>query len=86
MSKYIPNLTFLQHITKFKLGRGINRKLHFASNITIINNQATFQEYINSVLKKYLDRLCIDYLNDSFIYFIDSAKYTNDIQAVFKQL
>lgn len=50
----------------------------------IVNGCATFQEYINSVLKKYLDRLCIAYLDDIFIYSVDLTQHTNDVWAVVK--
>lgn len=52
----------------------------------VVNSPATFQEYINSVLREYLDRLCIAYLDDIFIYSVDPAQHTNDVQAVLKRL
>lgn len=45
----------------------------------LVNGPATFQGYINSVLRKYLDRLCIAYLDDILIYSVDPAQHTNDV-------
>ena len=52
----------------------------------VVNGPATFQGYINSVLREYLDRLCIAYLDDILIYSVDPAQHTNDIRAVLKRL
>ena len=39
----------------------------------VVNGPGTFQCYINFVLREYLDRLCIAYLDDIFIYSVDPA-------------
>ncbi len=52
----------------------------------VVNGPATFQGYINSVLREYLDRLCIAYLDDILIYSVDPAQHTNDVRAVLKRL
>ncbi len=52
----------------------------------IVNGPATFQGYINSVLREYLDRLCISYLNDILVYSLDLMQHTNDVRAVLKRL
>ena len=52
----------------------------------VVNGPATFQGYINSVLREYLDRLCIAYLDDILIYSVDPAQHTNDVRVVLKRL
>lgn len=50
----------------------------------VVNGSATFQKYINSILKKYLDRLYIAYLDNIFIYSVDPVQNTNNVQTVLK--
>lgn len=52
----------------------------------VVNGPATFQGYINSVLREYLDRFCIAYLDDILIYSVDPSQHTNDVRAVLKRL
>ena len=52
----------------------------------VVNGPVIFQGYINSVLREYLGRLCIAYLDNIFIYSVDPAQHTNDIRAVLKRL
>ena len=48
----------------------------------VVNGLATFQGYINSVLREYLDRLYIAYSDDILIYSVDPGQHTNDVRAV----
>ena len=52
----------------------------------VVNGQATFQGYINSVLREYLDILCIAYLNDILIYSVDPSKHIEAVRQVLKSL
>ncbi len=52
----------------------------------VVNGPATFQGYINSVLREYLDRLCIAYLDDILVYSLDLTQNKNDFRAVLKRL
>ncbi len=52
----------------------------------VVNGPATFQGYINSVLRGYLDRLFIAYLDDISVYSLELTQYTNDVRAVLKRL
>ena len=52
----------------------------------VVNGPATFQGYINSVLRDYLDILCIAYLEDILIYFWDPKTYKDTVCCVLKQL
>ena len=46
----------------------------------VVNGLATFQGYINLVLRDYLDILCIGYLDDILIYSVDPSKYTKVVR------
>lgn len=52
----------------------------------VVNDPATFQGYINSVLREYLDILCIAYLVDILIYSVDPSKHTEAVRQVLKRL
>ena len=52
----------------------------------VVNGPATFQGYINSVLREYLDLLCIAYLDDILIYSVDPTTHTEDVRKVLKRL
>ncbi len=87
----------MQPIIRFEPEKMMSGKSHFAPDIAImntdrvmpfgvVNGPATFQGYINSVLRKYFDRLCITYLNDILVYSLDIMQHTNDVRAVLKRL
>ena len=52
----------------------------------VVNGPATFQDYINSVLRKYLDLFCIAYLDDILIYSEDIKSHGNDVRKVLEHL
>ena len=52
----------------------------------LANAPATFQRYINNVLKEYLDVFCIAYLNDILICGKDTASHAVHVQKVLSQL
>ncbi len=52
----------------------------------VVNGPATFQGYINSVFREYLDILCIVYLDDILIYSVDPFKHTEAVRQVLKKL
>ena len=54
--------------------------------LRVVNGPAIFQSYINSVLREYLDILCISYLDDILIYSVDPSKYTETVCQVLKRL
>lgn len=52
----------------------------------VVNDPATFQGYINSVLRKYLYLFCITYLDDILIYLEDIKSHTYNVKKVLKRL
>lgn len=54
--------------------------------LRVVNGPTTFQDYINSVLRKYLDILYIAYLDNILIYSVDSSKHTKAVCEVLKKL
>ncbi len=52
----------------------------------LTNAFVTFQVYINSVLRKFLDVFVIVYLNDILIYFQNEEKHTNHVRLILKRL
>ena len=52
----------------------------------VVNGPATFQGYINSVLREYLDLFCIAYLDDILIYLKDIKSHTHDVRKVLEHL
>ena len=48
----------------------------------LTNASTTFQTYINNVLRKYLDKFVIVYLNDILIYFKTKKKHVRHVQKV----
>ena len=51
----------------------------------VVNSPATFQGYINYVLRKYLGILCITYLDDILIYSVNSQTHTGNVLKVLQQ-
>ena len=54
----------------------------------VVNGPATFQGYINSVLRYYLDfkLICILYLDDILIYSQNAKTHTQDVKKVLERL
>ncbi len=52
----------------------------------LTNAFATFQVYINSVLRKFLNVFVIIYLDDILIYSQNEKKHTNHVRLVLKRL
>ncbi len=52
----------------------------------LANASATFQVYINSALRKFLDVFVVVYLDDILIYFQNEEKHTNHVRLVLKRL
>lgn len=52
----------------------------------LINAPATFQNYINMVLQKYLDIFVILYLDDILIYSMNKTNYVQDVRLVPEKL
>ena len=53
----------------------------------LVNISSTFQKYINSVLRNYLDEFVSVYLNDILIFFSDSLRnHCQKMITVLKQL
>ena len=52
---------------------------------SVVNGSATFQGYINLILREYLDLLCIAYLDDILIYLVDPTNYSENVQKVLKR-
>ena len=52
----------------------------------LANVLATFQTYINNVLKDLLDRICIVYLDDILIYLTNRAQHKKDVKEVLRLL
>ena len=50
------------------------------------NASATFQTYLNNVLRKYLDKFVIVYLNDILIYFKTKKKHVHHVQKVLEAM
>ncbi len=55
-------------------------------SLRAVNGPAIFQNYIKSILRKYLDILCISYLDDILIYSLDPFKDTETLCQVPKRL
>ena len=52
----------------------------------LINASATFQTYINNVLRKYLNVFVIIYLDDILIYLKNESDYKKHVRKVSKTL
>lgn len=52
----------------------------------VVNGPATFQGYINSALRDYLDLFCIAYLDDILIYSENAKTHTQDVRRVLERL
>src|SRR3977135_2703748 len=52
----------------------------------LTNAPATFQRYINSVLRPYLDVFCTAYLDDVMVYSEDPAKHEGHVRTVLEAL
>ena len=52
----------------------------------VVNGPATSQGYINSVVRDYLDLICIAYLDDILIYSQNAKTYTQDVRKVLERL
>ena len=52
----------------------------------LTNASTTFQTYINNVLKKYLDKFVIVYLNDILIYFKTKKKFLFHVRKVLEAM
>ena len=52
----------------------------------LTNALATFQTYINNVLREYLDKFVTIYLNDILIYFKTKKKYVHHVQKVLEAM
>jgi Reverse transcriptase (RNA-dependent DNA polymerase) len=65
------------------------RYSHFEYTIMpfgLINASATFQLYINEVLRGYLDIFCIIYLDDIMVYSERVKDYEEHVRKVLKRL
>ena len=52
----------------------------------LCNASATFQRLMNQVLRKYLGKFILVYLNDIIIYFRTFEKYKEHVRLIFKVL
>ena len=52
----------------------------------LINIPVTFQKQINSILKEYLDKFVIAYLNNIIIYLENEGEYREHVKQVLKRL
>jgi Reverse transcriptase (RNA-dependent DNA polymerase) len=52
----------------------------------LINAPATFQAYINKILKGLLDITCVAYLDNIYIYNDSIEKYTKYVREIFDRL
>jgi hypothetical protein len=52
----------------------------------LANASITFQSYINSVLRKFLNVFVIIYLDDILIYFHNEEEHTNHVRLMLKRL
>jgi hypothetical protein len=52
----------------------------------LYNISETFQIFINQMLREYLDRFCIAYLNDILVYSNNKKEHTEYIRAVLGKL
>ena len=52
----------------------------------LCNSSASFQNYINDTLQKYLDDFCTVYLNDILIYSEIEAKHEIHVKCVLQKL
>jgi hypothetical protein len=52
----------------------------------LTNAPATFQSYINSALREYLDDFCVAYLNDILIYSKSMEEHVKHVRKVLEQL
>ena len=50
-----------------------------------INAIATFQTLINNILKEFLNKFVIVYLNDILIYFLNTEKYIKHVKQILKK-
>ena len=59
---------------------------YLVMSFELTNASATFQTYINNVLRKYLDKFVIVYLNDILIYFKTKKKHVHHVQKVLEAM
>jgi len=52
----------------------------------LCNKFILFQEYINEILRKFLDKFCIVYLNNILIYNNNELKYEIYVKFIFRKL
>jgi len=52
----------------------------------LCNGFALFQEYINDILREFLDKFCIAYLNDILIYNDNKLKHEIYVKLIFQKL
>ena len=52
----------------------------------LINASATFQIFVNNVLRRYLDQFVIIYLNDILIYSKDKKKHVQHVRKILQTL
>ena len=73
---------FLECIIRSVLRREINERLYFEYLLiffNLANAPATFQIFINNILREFLDIFIIIYLNNILIYSKDKEKYVEHI-------
>lgn len=70
--------------TAFRTRFGLYEFLVMPFGLT--NAPATFQRYINSVLRPYLDVFCTAYLDDVMVYSEDPAKHEGHVRTVLEAL
>ena len=66
-----------------------SRYVHYEYQVIpfgVVNGPATFQGYINSVLREYLDLFCFAYLDDILIYSEDIKSHSNDVRKVLERV
>ena len=52
----------------------------------LVNASAIFQIYINKTLKKFVNNICVIYLNDILIYNENSTEHWRHVRMIFKHL
>lgn len=70
--------------TAFRTPRGHYECLVMWEGLT--NAPATFQRLVHNVLRPYLDRTCVAYLDDILVYSADAERHVKDVKAVLEAL
>jgi len=52
----------------------------------LCNEFVSFQKYINDILREFLDKFCIAYLNDILIYNDNELEYKIYVKLIFQKL